>query len=181
MSAALGPSFDARVYNPDGAALSPTIAANLQATDALVRQVQRIVGSPLVVTSGLRSAEHNAEVGGVNGSQHLDGTAADVVFEGVPIATTAQKLNAAIQRGELQAGQVIYYPSELDPANKNHIHVSLPTRSSRNKQLIHKDGTYFGLSADIWPSFGKVALGTGAVLLVLVVAWLLWPKGGVVA
>jgi len=35
-------------------------------------------GVPYVINSGFRTAEHNAEVGGVSGSSHLTGWAADI-------------------------------------------------------------------------------------------------------
>lgn len=172
MSATLGATFDPATYNAGGFPLSAEVSANLRAVDTLVRQAARIVGSNPVITSGYRTPERNADVNGVPNSQHLDGTAADVVFQGVPIATVAQRLNAAIERGELEAGQVIYYPQEVDPSNKGHVHLSLPTRSSRNKQLIHTASTYLPLSAANWPAYGVVAVGAGAVLLGLLLLWL---------
>jgi hypothetical protein len=48
------------------------------------------------ITSGVRSPEHNAEVGGVPNSQHLSGTAADVV---IPPDQKAQFIQDAKARG----------------------------------------------------------------------------------
>ena len=177
MSIALGSTFAPATYGAAGISPSSTVMANLRALDQLVRQAQRIVGAPVLVTSGYRSTEQNADVGGVAGSQHLDGSAADVVFTGVPIATVAQRLNAAIERGELDAGQVIYYPPEVDPTNKGHVHLSLPTRTSRNRQLIHTATSYLPLDPAHWPAFGvAAAVGVGTVLLVLLALWLLGSR-----
>lgn len=44
---------------------------------------------PVIITSGLRCPERNAEVGGVEQSQHLVGQAADLYAPGIPIATVA--------------------------------------------------------------------------------------------
>ncbi len=47
----------------------------------LVRKLDDIrhdYGSPLHVNSGVRTARHNAEVGGVDSSAHVDGLAADI-------------------------------------------------------------------------------------------------------
>lgn len=46
-------------------------------------------GRPVHITSGYRTAEHNAAVGGSKSSQHLLGRAADFYVEGVPVATVA--------------------------------------------------------------------------------------------
>jgi hypothetical protein len=173
MSRPLGASFDPATYNEGGYQLSPTVRANLQAVDTLVRKAAAIVGAPVIVTSGYRTPEKNSAVDGVSNSQHLDGTAADVIFEGVPLATVAKRLNAAIQRGELEAGQVIYYPAEVDQGNRGHVHLSLPTRTSRNVQLIHTATSYLRLSAENWPAFGVVAVSAGAVILLGLALWLL--------
>lgn len=41
-------------------------------------QIRAQVGFPLVITSGYRTAAHNAKVGGVPGSAHTKGLAADI-------------------------------------------------------------------------------------------------------
>lgn len=45
---------------------------------AMLADVERVLGRPLVVTSGYRCPKHNAEVGGVAGSAHTLGLAADL-------------------------------------------------------------------------------------------------------
>jgi len=45
----------------------------------LLEHVRSAVGRPMYITSGYRCAPHNAEVGGKPTSDHLNGTAADVV------------------------------------------------------------------------------------------------------
>jgi len=49
-----------------------------------IRMMERILGIDLVVTSGYRCAEHNREVGGVEGSKHLTGHAVDFYIPGWP-------------------------------------------------------------------------------------------------
>lgn len=47
----------------------------------LVRKLQNVrnnIGKPIVVTSGFRTLQHNTDVGGVYGSDHLHGLAVDV-------------------------------------------------------------------------------------------------------
>lgn len=48
----------------------------------LLQLLRNKVGKPLVITSGYRCKTHNKNVGGATNSQHLYGTAADVVIPG---------------------------------------------------------------------------------------------------
>jgi uncharacterized protein YcbK (DUF882 family) len=54
------------------------------------------------VTSFVRSAAHNAEVGGAAGSKHLRGEAADIVFPGSPSSWPMARVRAAVQRAGLR-------------------------------------------------------------------------------
>ena len=46
-----------------------------------LEQARELAGVPFVITSGLRSDEHNARVGGSPGSSHLTGNAVDLHCE----------------------------------------------------------------------------------------------------
>jgi len=48
----------------------------------LLDQAREIAGIPFVVNSGYRTPEHNANVGGVPGSSHTKGLAADIGYDG---------------------------------------------------------------------------------------------------
>ena len=47
-------------------------------------------GKAVIINSGYRSPEHNAAVGGVSNSQHVKGTAADIVVDGTDPLTVGQ-------------------------------------------------------------------------------------------
>ena len=44
-------------------------------------------GKPVIVSSGVRCTQHNADVGGVSNSRHLYGKAMDICVQGVPSST----------------------------------------------------------------------------------------------
>lgn len=57
----------------------PGVRGNIEAlVDNVLDPARRVFGGPVSVSSGYRCPKHNAEVGGVGGSQHLKGEAADI-------------------------------------------------------------------------------------------------------
>lgn len=50
-----------------------------------LEELRRKVGLPIHVTNGYRCPSHNAEVGGVSNSQHVQGCAADIYVDGVGV------------------------------------------------------------------------------------------------
>lgn len=164
----LSTTFDLGTFLEPGATPSAAVQGNLRALHALLLTIQRTLGgAPMLVTSGYRDPARNSEVGGVPQSQHLSGSAADVVVQGVPLAVVAQRLDAALARGEFTVGQFVYYPAELAPGvNKGHLHVGLPNGQSRNRQLIHLAGDkYIDLNPANWPAYAQVGVGAGLLLL----------------
>ena len=64
----------------------------------LLQCIREHFGKPVHITSGYRTAEHNAAVGGSKSSQHLLGRAADFYVEGVPVATVAAYAETSASR-----------------------------------------------------------------------------------
>ena len=50
---------------------------------SVLEKIRKYFGKPVIVNSGIRCATHNANVGGANASQHMKGTAADIVVKGI--------------------------------------------------------------------------------------------------
>ena len=60
----------------------------------LLQQLRDQVGKPVTVTSGYRTPEHNAAVGGAAHSYHMQGLAADIVIAGMTSAQIAEVAKA---------------------------------------------------------------------------------------
>jgi len=69
---------------------------------AMLQRMRDQLGRPMVITSGYRCLRHNALVGGVSDSYHMQGMAADVVYQGgLELLTLVQ---AAISAGFKRIG-----------------------------------------------------------------------------
>lgn len=73
----------------------------------VLQPLRDVLGKPIIVTSGYRSAQVNARVGGVMTSQHSLGEAADIYVEGV----TPLKLAEIIRDMRLPYDQLIREPT----------------------------------------------------------------------
>ena len=60
------------------------IKDNIRAVAQRLQVVRDIIGLPIQITSGYRTPEHNAKVGGHKNSYHTKGQAADIVVQGMP-------------------------------------------------------------------------------------------------
>lgn len=78
---------------------------NLYRTAELLEDVRSLLGFPIIVTSGYRSPELNAAVGGVPNSAHITGRAADFICPGYgdPLAVCR-----AIERSGIVYDQLIF-------------------------------------------------------------------------
>lgn len=63
---------------------SEVAVANLKRlAETILEPARALIGKPLIITSGYRSPEVNAAVGGVSSSQHMSGQAADFIVQGM--------------------------------------------------------------------------------------------------
>lgn len=95
--------------------------------------IRQAWGQPLKVTSGYRSPQLNAAVGGVPTSGHLEGCAADITLPDWSTRKVSELYNLIVwlaESGAIKIDQVIYY------RKKKIVHISndLP----RRKQFIVK-------------------------------------------
>lgn len=110
--------------------------------DNVLQPLREALGKPIKVDSGFRCEKLNEAVGGVKGSQHSRGEAADIQVEGM----TPEEVCLKIVTLELPFDQVI---AEHDVTENTHwTHVSYTTRRKNRaevKRAIREKGvtTYF--------------------------------------
>ncbi len=99
------------------------VALKYLATE-LLEPLRKLYGKPVAVTSGYRSEEVNRLVGGVPGSQHTRGEAADCY---VP---DAAELLAVLRQSGLEFDQAILY------RKRNFLHLSLKKTGKNRMQVL---------------------------------------------
>lgn len=131
-----------------------------------------IVGAPFKVTSGYRSAGHNADVGGSATSDHPNGRAVDGAFIGPTMFDVWKKLDAAT----LPAfDQIIFYPFTT-----GHIHFGFGTRMRRQFLVKLNETDYAPLSPELvkaFPGATVAVVSGGALLVIAAISVYLYKKG----
>ena len=96
---------------------------------ALLQKIRDHFGRPVVITSGYRTTEHNAAVGGSKSSQHLLGRAADFYVEGVPVATVAAYAETLLPG----RGGIGRYPKDAKHPKRMTGWVHIDTRTNKSR------------------------------------------------
>ena len=92
----------------------------------LLQCIREHFGKPVTITSGYRTAAHNAAVGGSKSSQHLLGRAADFYVEGVDVAAYAETLLPA-------RGGIGSYPKDAAHPKRRTGWVHIDTRAGKSR------------------------------------------------
>ena len=119
----LSPAFRVREFRcrdgSDAIMIDQTLVVLLQA-------IREHFGRPITITSGYRTAAHNAAVGGAKSSQHLLGRAADIQVADTPVEDVAAYAESLMPAW----GGVGRYPVKAGRA-KGWVHVDTRPNKSR--------------------------------------------------
>ena len=118
----LSPSFKVREFGCKG---SDVVLLDEELV-VLLQCIREHFGKPLHITSGYRTAAHNAAVGGSKSSQHLLGRAADIQVQGVSVEDVAAYAESLMPAW----GGVGRYPVKAGRA-KGWVHVDTRPNKSR--------------------------------------------------
>ena len=95
----------------------------------LLQCIREHFGKPVHITSGYRTAAHNAAVGGSKSSQHLLGRAADFHVEGVPVAAVAAYAETLLP----SRGGIGRYPKDVAHPKRSTGWVHIDTRAGKSR------------------------------------------------
>lgn len=111
--------------------------------NCLLDKVRDRFGKPIYISSGFRCTALNSAVGGVKGSQHQKGQAADIITSHTRVDLAGQKeLFKLIYNSGIEYDQLIWEKgNDEGPA---WIHISYNVKSNRRQALRTDDGkTYY--------------------------------------
>ena len=114
---------------------SASVAASLLRTAIGLERIRKLVGKPIVVSSGYRSPLVNKAVGGAANSQHTLGQAADITCPGYG---TPAALMALVVKSGIDYDQAIL---EFASNGGGWLHVSFTSTPRKQALVIDHDGT----------------------------------------
>ena len=121
----LSPSFKVREFACKG---SDVVLLDDELV-VLLQCIREHFGKPVHITSGYRTAAHNAAVGGSKSSQHLLGRAADFYVEGVDVATVAAYAETLLP----SRGGIGRYPKDAKHPTRKTGWVHIDTRANKSR------------------------------------------------
>ena len=124
----LSPSFKVREFGCKG---SDVVLLDEELV-VLLQCIREHFGKPVHITSGYRTAAHNAAVGGSKSSQHLLGRAADFYVEGVDVATVAAYAETLLP----SRGGIGRYPKDAKHPKRSTGWVHIDTRANKSRWSV---------------------------------------------
>ena len=121
----LSPSFKVREFACKG---SDVVLLDEELV-VLLQCIREHFGKPVHITSGYRTAAHNAAVGGSKSSQHLLGRAADFYVEDVDVATVAAYAETLLPG----RGGIGRYPKDAKHSTRKTGWVHIDTRANKSR------------------------------------------------
>lgn len=112
-------NFSLSEFNKHGFALNETVLKNIKALAKNLQVLRDEVKKPIKITSGYRSPEHNAKVGGVKSSRHITGEAADFKIAGMTPKEVAAVIEKLIAAGKMEEGGIGIYSTWVHYDHRN--------------------------------------------------------------
>ena len=94
-----------------GAEMPDEVLYNIQKLANQLQYIRDYTEKPITITSGYRSPEHNASIGGATNSQHIYGKAADIKVKDIPPYIVYELIEDLISKGEILQGGLGLYGS----------------------------------------------------------------------
>ncbi|MCF0233208.1 MAG: hypothetical protein HUJ63_13365 [Enterococcus sp.] len=94
-----------------------------------LEKIRELINEPIIINSGLRSAQHNANVGGVATSWHVKGRAADIRVKNLSANFVYKKICACFGVKEIRKGYAENLHYEIIEY-ANFVHFAVKTRSN---------------------------------------------------
>jgi len=102
-------NFSLSELNKHNFKMSDEVLDNLKMLAVQLEIVRAHFNVPVTINSGYRNIEYNRNIGSKDTSQHVKGTAADIVVEGVSPDDVADAIEFLIMGGMLKEGGVGRY------------------------------------------------------------------------
>lgn len=93
----------------DGSITPKEVILRLQKLSIQLQVLRDYLGRPIKINSGYRTIEYNRNIGGVKGSQHTLGNAADITIEGYTPKEVANHIEYLINKGLMLQGGIGVY------------------------------------------------------------------------
>jgi uncharacterized protein YcbK (DUF882 family) len=106
----LSANFDLKEFESgDGKQPNEQVLKNLVQLAKNLEMLRSYLKSPIKITSGYRSKEHNAKIGGALNSFHVLGMAADIQVKGLKPEEVGKAIELLIKDGKMKEGGVGTY------------------------------------------------------------------------
>jgi uncharacterized protein YcbK (DUF882 family) len=102
-------NFSMGEFNTRNAILTDSVKANIITLAKNLQVLRDEVKRPITISSGYRSSEHNASVGGARNSRHILGDAADIKVQGMTPRQVADVIERLIKDGRMLEGGLGVY------------------------------------------------------------------------
>lgn len=95
----------------DGTPMPLDVLQNIQVLAEQLQVIRDEIGKPISITSGWRSANHNARIGGAKHSYHVKGMAADIQVAGMHPMDVKKMILRLMNEGKILKGGLKAYKS----------------------------------------------------------------------